>query len=80
MEKDRAIQEKFDLFPIDFVDEDSDDEFDWDSFGAPESLIVRSKEELYARLEKSEEDFLAGRTINAEDLFKEMREKYGFSR
>jgi len=64
MEKNRITEYN----AIDFVD-----------FGAPESVIVSSKEELYARLERSEEDIQAGRTIPAEIVFEELRRKYGFS-
>jgi len=56
-----------------------DEAFDWVDLGAPESVIVRSKEELYARLEKSEEDIQAGRTVPAEIVFENLRKKYGFS-
>jgi len=55
------------------------EDFDWESIDAPESLIVRSKEELYVRLEKSEEDIQAGRTVPAEIVFEKLRRKYGFS-
>jgi len=46
---------------------------------APESVVVRSKEELYAKLEESEKDVAAGRTFPAEIVFEEIRRKYGFS-
>jgi hypothetical protein len=55
------------------------DDIDWSSIGAPESVTVRSIEELVARLEKSEEDVAAGRTVPAEIVFEKMRRKYGFS-
>ncbi|MCL2698659.1 MAG: type II toxin-antitoxin system RelB/DinJ family antitoxin [Oscillospiraceae bacterium] len=45
---------------------------------APESVIVRSMEELYAKLEEAEEDIAAGRVIPAEVLHEEIRERYGF--
>jgi DNA-damage-inducible protein J len=47
---------------------------------APESVIVRSMEELYAKLEEAEEDIAAGRVISADDMWKGLEEKYEFLR
>jgi hypothetical protein len=65
----------------DFVDNyvDSDDDIDWDSIGAPESVIVRSVEDLLARVEEAERSIAEGKTIPAEIVFEKMRQKYGFS-
>ncbi|MCL2638172.1 MAG: type II toxin-antitoxin system RelB/DinJ family antitoxin [Oscillospiraceae bacterium] len=43
---------------------------------APESIIVRSIEELYAKLEEAEEDIAAGRVIPAEVVHERLKEKY----
>jgi hypothetical protein len=55
------------------------DGFDWDSIGAPESVTVRSVDELLQRLEKSEKSVSEGRTVPAEVMFERLRRKYGFS-
>jgi len=47
---------------------------------APESVIVRSMEELYKKLEEAEEDVAAGRVIPAEVVMEELRREYGFLR
>ena len=47
---------------------------------APESVVVRSIEELYKKLEEAEEDIAAGRVIPADLLWKELEEKHEFLR
>lgn len=44
---------------------------------APERVIVRTKEELAAKLAEAEEDIKAGRTYTAEEAFDRLRGKYG---
>ncbi|MCL2035909.1 MAG: hypothetical protein FWG83_00790 [Oscillospiraceae bacterium] len=45
---------------------------------APESVTVRNIDELYAKLEKSERNVAAGKTIPAEVLFEKVRKRYGY--
>jgi hypothetical protein len=51
----------------------------WENMPAPESVIVRCKEELYAKLQKSEKSVEEGKTVPAEIMFEKLRKKYGFS-
>ncbi len=44
---------------------------------APERVIVRSKEELYKKLDEAEAEFQAGKTYTADKVFGRLREKYG---
>lgn len=43
---------------------------------APERVIVRSEEELAAKLEGSERDIAEGRTVPADEAFSRLRAKY----
>lgn len=44
---------------------------------APESVIIRSEDDLRQKLREAEEDFQAGRTYTAEEVFGRLRDKYG---
>ena len=44
---------------------------------APERVIVRSKGELFQKLEEAEEDVRAGRTYSADEVFDKLRKNYG---
>lgn len=43
----------------------------------PERISVRSKEELYKKLDEAEAEFQAGKTYTADEVFGRLREKYG---
>lgn len=43
---------------------------------APESVIVRSREELISKLDEAEDDIREGRTVTAEGMFARLRKKY----
>lgn len=44
---------------------------------APERVIVRSEEELAAKLRESQKDIAEGRTLTAEEAFGSLEKKYG---
>lgn len=44
---------------------------------APERVIVRSKEELYQKLNEAEEDIRSGNTYTVDEVFNGLRGKYG---
>ncbi|MCH5193876.1 MAG: hypothetical protein J1F11_07950 [Oscillospiraceae bacterium] len=44
---------------------------------APERVIVRSKEELYQKLNEAEIDIRSGSTYTADEVFDSLRGKYG---
>lgn len=43
---------------------------------APDRVIVRSNEDLTAKLDQSEQDIAEGRTISADEAFSELEKKY----
>lgn len=44
---------------------------------APKSVIVRNEQELKAKLEKSQQDVLQGRTTSADEVYSRLEAKYG---
>lgn len=44
---------------------------------APESVIIRSEEDLWKKLQEVEEDVQTGKTYTAEEVFGRLRDKYG---
>ena len=42
-----------------------------------ERILVKTKEDLYKKLDEAEEDIRLGRTSNAQDVIDRLREKYG---
>ena len=44
---------------------------------ASERVIVRSKEELYQKLNEAEEDIRSGSTYTVDEVFSNLRGKYG---
>lgn len=43
---------------------------------ASERILVKTKEDLYKKLDEAEEDIRLGRTSNAQDVIDRLREKY----
>lgn len=47
------------------------------NFSAPERVIVRSKEELFQKISEAEEDIRSGNTYTSDEVFNNLRGKYG---
>ena len=47
---------------------------------APESVMVRSKDELYEKLDVGLEQINDGKVINADVVMERLKDEYGFSR